>query len=133
MRKRGMTYAEVGRRFGISRGRAHEIFQRADDRGCGEGKNGPCQIALSAYEDTPWRLVRLAKVLAGCPEETVRLLHGLHDHKGTLEIDWKSPPELLHCRALIDLWATQCEYCWQHLVNGRRTGPMETAGSRENA
>ena len=47
-------------------------------------------VILSAYEDAPWRIVRLAKVLehlAFMPN-----IVGLHDHKGILEASWSLEP-----------------------------------------
>jgi hypothetical protein len=79
----------------------------------------PSRIVLSAYEAAPHGIQRLARVVAGCPSTTLELMQGLHDHKGTLTIDWRSLPSSSHRGIMVDLWAEQCEYCWEHLVDGR--------------
>ena len=70
-------------------------------------------LILTAYEV----LVRLARVVASCPETVLCLIRELHDHKGRLTVNWRIPSSQLHRSIMTALWAEQCECICEHLVD----------------
>jgi hypothetical protein len=40
--------------------------------------------------DEVWRLDRLTRLISRISQDTVRKISALHDHKGTLTVEWKS-------------------------------------------
>ncbi|MEO8681636.1 MAG: hypothetical protein ABI665_21500 [Vicinamibacterales bacterium] len=83
-------------------------------------------VVLSAYESGGSRLERLARtllyVLARAENwgADVTPLHGLHDHKGTLQVSYSSAPNE-HLQKLIEhAWAEEYEYSVEHNVEVAR-------------
>jgi hypothetical protein len=75
------------------------------------------ELTLSAYEVDPHRLVRLVRVAAALGH--VRHMSRLHDHKGTLEVTWRTEPEPEQRRLVELVWAEiGCEPNVEHVVEG---------------
>jgi hypothetical protein len=73
-------------------------------------------IALTAYreQDEPWRIERLKTVAQDCAGTVL----ALHDHKGTLSINWSAPPKINDLTAMVQAWALQGEWSINHYVCG---------------
>jgi hypothetical protein len=71
-------------------------------------------IRLTANDDEPWRIDRLRKVARGCPRSVL----ALHDHKGTLFVNWSAPPKLRELTEVVQAWAAQNEVNIEHYVCG---------------
>jgi hypothetical protein len=73
-------------------------------------------IRLTAYReaDEPARIKRLREVAADCPASVL----ALHDHKGTLAVNWLAPPSLREVTAVVQAWAAQDETGVDHFVCG---------------
>jgi hypothetical protein len=84
----------------------------------------PISITISAYEDQPSRLARLGSVLRSLPDETMRNLAALHDHKGTLHISWRRPPTHPMRSIMTRAWADHEENPEnvEHAVSGLNGG-----------
>jgi hypothetical protein len=75
---------------------------------------------LTAYrsDEEPWRIERLNEVAKECPPNVI----GLHDHKGTLSVNWSSTPTIAELTAVVQAWCDQNEYSIDHWLNA---APLE--------
>jgi hypothetical protein len=74
-------------------------------------------VRLTAYradDDEPWRIERLREVAVRCPKKVI----GLHDHQGTLSVNWLTPPSIEDLTKVIQAWSFQYEYRLEHYVIG---------------
>jgi hypothetical protein len=74
-------------------------------------------MKLTAYradDDEPWRIERLREVAVRCPRKVI----ALHDHKGTLSVNWLTPPSIEELTEVIQAWSFHYEYCLEHYVIG---------------
>jgi hypothetical protein len=61
-----------------------------------------------------WRIERLQEVARHCPKNVI----GLHDHKGTLSVNWLTPPTVRELSQVVQAWAYHNEEAIDHYLVG---------------
>ena len=56
-----------------------------------------CELTANRSDEEPWRIERLREVAKECPPNVI----GLHDHKGTLAVNWSSAPTIADLTAVV--------------------------------
>ena len=69
-------------------------------------------IALTAHREQS-RIKRLEEVAKRCPPNVL----ALHDHKGTLSVNWATMPTIADLTLVIQAWCDQNEYSIDHYLN----------------
>jgi hypothetical protein len=77
-------------------------------------------IKLSAHnqETERWRLDRLQAVANQCADKGLPISQ-LHDHKGSLYVNWTCVPFTEQLVGVVRFWSGQAEYQSLHYVNGK--------------
>ena len=70
-----------------------------------ESHMDPDKINVTAYgsQEEPWRLIRLARIVGyvcALDDAILDKVERLHDHKGLLKVNWRSPPSAAEMRLL---------------------------------
>jgi hypothetical protein len=81
------------------------------------------KITAHRSDEEPSRIERLNKVAKECPPSVI----GLHDHKGTLSVNWSSTPTIAEVAAVVQAWCDQNEYSIDHYLNAEPLA-VETMG-----
>jgi hypothetical protein len=76
-------------------------------------------ISISAYNDhETGRLERLGKVRQAIEAKSLPVI-AIHDHKGTLYVNWRETPTTTQVVETVRMWADNAEYQVNHYVIGR--------------
>jgi hypothetical protein len=81
------------------------------------------ELTANRSDEEPWRIERLNEVAKECPPNVI----GLHDHKGTLAVNWSSAPTIADLTAVVQAWCDQSEYSIDHYLNSEPLA-VETMG-----
>lgn len=78
------------------------------------------QIALSANRsnEESWRIERLGGVAAKIAAREFPIV-ALHDHKGTLFVNWSKRPETSQLLAVMEIWSEESECLANHYLYGQ--------------
>jgi hypothetical protein len=75
-------------------------------------------ISIMPYNDyEDGRIERLEAVSAELIEKKLPIL-AIHDHKGTLYVNWSKKPRTSQVVEVMDIWAKHAEYMANHYFNG---------------
>jgi hypothetical protein len=77
------------------------------------------KITANRSDEEPGRIDRLEEVRDELVAKGVRIVKALHDHKGTLYVDWASMPSTEQLATVIKIWDAQNEPHSNHTVNGK--------------
>jgi len=76
-------------------------------------------ISISAYNDhETGRLERLGRVREAIEAKRLPVI-AIHDHKGTLYVNWQERPTTTQVVDTMGMWTANAEYQVNHYVNGR--------------
>lgn len=81
------------------------------------------ELTANRSDEEPWRIERLEKVAKECPPNVI----GLHDHKGTLAVNWSTLPTIADLTAVVQAWCDQNERAIDHYLNAAPLA-VETMG-----
>jgi hypothetical protein len=81
------------------------------------------ELTANRSDEEPWRIERLREVAKECPPNVI----GLHDHKGTLAVNWSSAPSIADLTAVVQAWCDQNEREIDHYLNAAPLA-VETMG-----
>jgi hypothetical protein len=81
------------------------------------------ELTANRSDEEPWRIERLNEVAKECPPNVI----GLHDHKGTLAVNWSTLPTIADLTAVVQAWSDQSEYSIDHYLNAAPLA-VETMG-----
>jgi hypothetical protein len=77
-------------------------------------------ISISAYNDhEEGRLDRLDGVRAEIAAKRLPVI-ALHDHKGTLNVNWSETPRTEQVMEVMAIWRNNSEYLGNHYVRGKK-------------
>jgi hypothetical protein len=71
-------------------------------------------LTANRSDEEPWRIVRLTEVAKSCPKKVI----ALHDHKGTLSVNWLTTPNIEELTEVVQAWALKGEWLLEHYVVG---------------
>jgi hypothetical protein len=77
------------------------------------------KITANRSDEEPDRITRLEEVRDALSAKGIRAVKALHDHKGTLYVDWSSTPSTEQLVIVIKIWEDLHEPHSNHVVNGR--------------
>jgi hypothetical protein len=83
------------------------------------------KITAKLGDEEPWRIERLSEVAKQCPPNVV----GLHDHEGTLSVNWSSLPTIADLTLVVQAWCYQNEISLYHFLNEE---PLDVETMRYN-
>ena len=78
-------------------------------------------LSANRADEEPWRIDRLREVrdrLARAYCNPTPKLLALHDHKGTLSVNWLTPPRTEELGAVIKAWRAENEILSNHYICG---------------
>ena len=81
-----------------------------------EGKMA-IEITANRQEEEPDRIVRLKRVADALAAVTG--IAALHDHKGTLYVNWARQPSTTELRRVLSAWSAENEVHSNHAINGQ--------------
>ena len=80
-------------------------------------------MTLSHYNEGELdRRVRLTRVLLHVEDKdpsAAKIISGLHDHKGTLFVNWTTLPSTTQLITTVDAWAAEGELSTNHFVKSK--------------
>ncbi|MDH2400145.1 hypothetical protein QCM77_09330 [Bradyrhizobium sp. SSUT18] len=77
------------------------------------------KITANRQDEEPSRIDRLNRLAEVLLTKGVTKIIGLHDHKGTLYVNWSATPSTSELTTVISAWAAEYEPHSNHAVNGR--------------
>ncbi len=77
------------------------------------------KITANRADEEPFRIERLERIRDVLEAKSVsNLVSAIHDHKGTLYVNWTQHPSTSQLLVATDAWAAEREPLSNHYVNG---------------
>ena len=78
----------------------------------------PIKLTANRQDEEHERISRLERVAEAVKEERLTKTIALHDHKGTLYVNWSSRPSTQELLKIVAIWADEGEPHSNHAING---------------
>ncbi|MGN6308606.1 MAG: hypothetical protein ACTHNN_03510 [Xanthobacteraceae bacterium] len=78
----------------------------------------PIKLTANCQDEEHERIQRLERVAKAVQEKHLTKIIALHDHKGTLYVNWSSRPSTQEILNIVAIWSDEAEHHSNHAING---------------